>query len=69
MVTSVAIDFNIAKSKHLHFETEPAYGYFTSINSVTSHKDLSIVFDNYLKFHDHTTIEVTAKAMCIYFLV
>ena len=33
----------------------------TLVDSVTSHKDLGIVFDNHLKFHDHT-IEVTAKA-------
>ena len=29
--------------------------------SVISHKDLGVIFDNNLKFHDHT-IEVTAKA-------
>ena len=28
---------------------------------MTSHKDLGIVFDNHLKFHDHT-IQITAKA-------
>ena len=31
------------------------------IDSVLSHKDLGIIFDNNLKFHEHT-IEVTAKA-------
>ena len=31
------------------------------IASVTSHKDFGIIFDNNLKFYDHT-IEVTAKA-------
>ena len=33
----------------------------TKIDSVESHKDLGILFDNCLKFHQHTT-SVTAKA-------
>ena len=57
------LKFNIAKCKHLHFGTADNYGSFylngTVVDSVSSHKDLGIVFDNHLKFHDHT-IEVTA---------
>ena len=36
----------------------------TSIDIVESHKDLSILFDSNLKFHQHTA-EVTAKANCV----
>ena len=59
------LNVNVAKCKHLHFGTARSYGSFylsgALVDSVTSHKDLGIVFDNHLKFHDHT-IEVTAKA-------
>ena len=59
------LNFNVTKCKHFYFGTAHSYGSFylngTLVESVTSHKDLGIVFDNHLKFHDHT-IEVTAKA-------
>jgi len=58
------LNFNIVKYKHLHFGTEHCYDSFypngTVIASVVSRKDFSIIFDNHLKFHDHTT-RVTAK--------
>jgi len=59
------LKFNISKSMHLHIGSGHSYGSFylngTVIASVISHKDLGIIFDNNLKFYDHT-IEVTAKA-------
>jgi len=59
------LNFNVVKCKHLHFGADHFFGSFylnsTVIDSVISHKDLGIIFDNHLKFHDHTT-EVTAKA-------
>ena len=66
------LNFNVVKCKHLHFGAEHFFGSFylnsTVIDSVISHKDLGITFDNHLKFHDHTT-EVTAKANCLLGLI
>jgi len=66
------LNFNVVKCKHLHFGTEHFIGSFylnnTVIDSVISHKDLGIIFDNHLKFHNHTT-EVTAKANCLLGLI
>ena len=39
----------------------PYYLNHTTIDTTATHKDLGILFDECLKFHDHTT-EVTAKA-------
>ena len=40
----------------------------TTIDSVESHKDLGILFDNHLKFHQHTS-SIVAKANCILGLI
>ena len=51
-------NFNISKCKHLHFHTAHHHGFYylngTPIDTVTSHNDLRILFDDKLKFHDHT---------------
>ena len=53
------LKFNILKCKHIHFGPANNYGpyYMNSIaiDTVESHKDLGILFDNQLKFHSHTT--------------
>ena len=52
------LSFNISKCKHLHFGITHSYGSFylngILIDSITSHKDLGITFDDHLKFHEHT---------------
>jgi len=57
------LKFNISKCKHLHFGPAFCHGfyYLKGIDTVTSHNDLGILFDDKLKFHDHTT-KVTIKA-------
>ena len=59
------LKFNASKCKHLHFGPAHHYGnYFlntTVIDTVSSHKDLGILFDNNLRFHGHST-EITTKA-------
>ena len=49
----------------MHFGNPHQYGIYTldgtSIDIIESHKDLGILFDNHLKFHQHTT-GVTGKA-------
>ena len=61
------LNFNTSKCKHLHFGPGHHYGCYTlngtAIDSMTSHKDLGILFDSHLRFHDHPTdSQVTAKA-------
>ena len=45
-----------------NFGTAHSYGSFylngTLVDSVTSHKDLGIVFDNHLKFHDRLLLRL-----------
>ena len=57
--------FNVSKCKHLHFgpahHNGPYYLNGILIDTVTSHSDLGILFDDQLKFHDYTT-QVTTKA-------
>ena len=59
------LKFNVSKCKYLHFgpthHNGPYYLNGILIDIVTSHSDLGILFDNQLKFHDHTT-QVTTKA-------
>ena len=59
------LTFNIVKCKHLHLGPAHHFGSYQlnrlEIDTVTSHKDLGILFDEHLKFHNHTT-EVSAKA-------
>jgi len=54
------------KCKHLRFGAAHHYGdhYLngTLIDTTTTHKDLSIVFDDQLKFPMHNTTHVTAKS-------
>ena len=56
---------NILKCKHLHLGPAHNFGSYylnhTTIDTTATHKDLGILFDECLKFHDYTT-EVTAKA-------
>ena len=59
------LKFNVSKCKHLHFGPAHHNGTYClngiPIDIITTHSDLSIVFDDQLKFHDHTT-QVTTKA-------
>jgi len=53
------LNFNISKCKLMRFGYSYQYGTYTvgdtKIDSVEFHKDLGILFDNSLKFHQHTT--------------
>ena len=59
------LKFNISKCKHMHFGPSHSYELYslngTTIDSVESQKDLGILFDNQLKFHQHTS-NIAAKA-------
>ena len=59
------LNFSISKCKLMRFGYSHQYGTYTlgdtKIDSVESHRDLGILFDNRLKFHQHTT-SVAAKA-------
>ena len=59
------LKFNISKCKHFHFGPAHHHGFYyldeTPIDPVTSHNDVGILFDDKLKFHDHTA-KVTTKA-------
>ena len=59
------LKFNISKSKNLHFGPAHHHGpyYLNGIifKILTSHSYLGILFDDQLKFHNHTTY-VTTKA-------
>ena len=59
------LKFNVSKCKHLYFgpahHNGPYYLNGILIDTVTSHSDLGILFDDQIKFHDCTT-QVTTKA-------
>ena len=60
------VKFNVTKCKVIHFgqATHSFGGYYlngVSLDSVNCHKDLGIIFDANLKFHQHTS-EVAMKA-------
>ena len=59
------LKFNVSKCKHLHFgpahHNGPYYLNGILIDTVISHSDLGILFNDQLKFHDYTT-QVTTKA-------
>jgi len=59
------LSFNISKCKLLHFGPNHDFGpYFLNdvlIESTNVHKDLGVLFDNNLKFHDHSAT-VASKA-------
>jgi len=58
--TTWQLKFNILKCKLFHLGPYHSYGpYFlngTEIERITQHKDLGIIFDDKLKFHDHASI-------------
>ena len=53
------------KCEHLRIGPVHQFGFYylndTEIATTTAHKDLGVLLDHHLKFHNHTT-EVTAKA-------
>ena len=57
---------NLIKSTYLylHLHLGPAHHFgsyhLNGLENVTPHKDLGVLFDEHLKFHNHTT-EVSAK--------
>ena len=57
--TTWQLKFNILKCKLFHLGPYHSYGsYFlngTEIERITQHKDLGIIFDDKLKFHDHAS--------------
>ena len=59
------LKFNVTKCKYLHFGpahfSSPYYLNGSPIDIATSHSDLGILFDDQLKFHDHTA-QVSTKA-------
>ena len=59
------LNFNISKCKLMRFGHSHQYGIYTlgdiRIDSVESYKDLGILFDSHLKFHQHTS-STAAKA-------
>jgi len=59
------LKFNISKCKHMHFGPSHSFGSYylngTTIDSVESQKDQGILFDNQIKFHQHTS-NIAAKA-------
>ena len=60
------LKFNVTKCKVIHFgqATHSFGGYYlngASLDSVNCHKDLGIIFDANLKFHQHAS-EVAMKA-------
>jgi len=69
--TTWQLKFNILKCKLFHLEPYHSYGlYFlngTEIERITQHKNLGIIFDDKLKFHDHTS--TFGKRNCILGLI
>ena len=64
MVTTLAIEINISNVNIFILAQLTIMFYYhngISIDTVTSHNDLGILFDDKLRFHDQTT-EVTDKA-------
>ena len=66
------LQFNILKCKFLHLGSCHDFGsYFlngTQIDQASLHKDLGILFDDSLKFHDHAST-VSGKANCVLGLI
>ena len=59
------LKLNVSKCKHLHFgpahHNGPYYLNGILIDTITSHSNLSIHFDDHLKFHDYTTQVTTNR--------
>ena len=64
MVFEMEVKFNVSKCNVLHLGTTKQYTYFlcgTAIQPAQSVRDLGVVIDQDLKFHEHTSL-VTNKA-------
>ena len=65
------LKFNVSKCNILHLGTTKQYTYFlcgTAIQPAQSVRDLGVVIDQDLKFHEHTSL-VTNKANCVLGLI
>ena len=70
--TTWQLKFNILKCKLFHLGPYHSYGsYFlngTEIERITQHKDLGIILDDKLKFHDHAST-IAGKGNCMLGLI
>ena len=63
------LNFNISKCKLIYYTRKnngfgEYYMYAHPLTSVDHHRDLGVMFDCYLNFHQHTS-EVASKANCV----